>query len=77
MDINIVTLRQTPRKRLSPQDLKKYRDKNLCFGCGQKGRRKTDCLQKNKEKKKKVSAAVQEVQEDRKELLGKDSNSDK
>ena len=74
MDIDTVTLRQTQRKRLSRQDLKKYLDKKLCFGCGQEGYHRIDCPQKSSQKKKKVSAAVQEVQEDQEELLGKDSD---
>ena len=71
MDIDMVMLRQQQRKRLSPQDLKKYWDKNLCFGCGQESYHRTDCLQKGNQKKKKILAAVQEVQEDQEELLGK------
>ena len=74
MDIDMVMLRQQQRKRLSPQDLKRYWDKNLCFGCGQESYRRTDCFQKGSQKKKKILAAVQEVQEDQKELLGKDRN---
>ena len=71
IDIDTVTLGQTQRKQLSPQDLKRYWDKNLCFGCGQEGHHMIDCPQKNSPKTKNVSAAVQEAQEDQKELLEK------
>ena len=74
MNIDTITLGQSQQKRLSPQDLKKYQDKKLRFGCGQEGDCRTDCPQKNSSKKKKVSAVVQEVPEDPEELLGKDSD---
>ena len=74
MIIDMVTLGQQQRKRLSPQDLKKYWDKNLCFGCGQEDYHRTNCPQKGSQKKKKVSAAVQELQEHQEKLLGKNSN---
>ena len=70
----MVMLGQPQRKKLSSQNLKRYRNKNLCFGCGQKGHQKTNCPQKGDQKKKKVTAVVQEVQEDPKKLLGKDSD---
>ena len=74
MDIDMVMLGQPQRKRLSPQDLKRYQDKNLCFGCDQEGHQRTDFPQKGSQKKKKITAVVQEVQEDSEELSGKDSN---
>ena len=46
MDINMITLGQPQRKRLSPQDLKRHCNKNLCFDCGPKGYQRTDCPQK-------------------------------
>ena len=76
MNIDMVMLGQPQHKRLSPQELKNYEDKNLCFGCGQKGHCNTDCPQKSSQKRKKVLAAIQEVQDDQEELLGKDSNSE-
>ena len=75
MDIDMVTLGQPQHKRLSLQDLKRYWDKNFCFGCGQEGHRRTDCPQKGSQKKKKVSAVAQEVQENQEELSEKHSNS--
>ena len=74
MNIDMVTLGQPQRKRLSPQDLKRYRDKKFCFECGQESHCRTDCPQKGSQKKKKVSAAVQKVQDDQEELLEKDSD---
>ena len=76
MNINMVMLGQPQRKRLSLQDLKRYRNKNLCFGCGQGGHQRTNCPQKGGQKKKNITAMVQEVQEDPEELLRKDSNSE-
>ena len=76
MDIDTVTPGQTHCKQLSPQGLKKYQDKNFCYGCGQERYHRTYCPQKNSQKKKKVSAAVQEVQKDQEELLGKNNNSE-
>ena len=74
MDIDTVMSGQTQRKQLSSQDLKRYQDKNLCFRCGQGGHCRIDCPQKNSQKKKKVSVAVQEVQDDQEELLEKDND---
>ena len=70
----MVTARQSQQKRLTPQDLKKYQDKNLCIGCGQEGHQRIDTLQKGSQKKKKIAAVVQEVPEDPEVLLGKDSD---
>ena len=76
MNIDMVTSRQPQRTRLSSQELKKYWDKTLCFEYGQEGYQRTDCPQKGGQKKKKVKAMVQEVQENPEELLGKNSDSE-
>ena len=47
MDIDLITIGRPQHKKLSPEDLKCYWDKYLCFEYGQEGHCRTDCPQKS------------------------------